>query len=837
MEKRIFISHSSKDHEVASKICEALEENGLKCWIAPRDIPYGTQWAGEISKAIENSSAFLFLSSGSSNASEQVSREIQLAIENSLTIIPIRLDGTQYSDANKYYLATIHCMIEYDAAKTHKLVEDIMEALPEPQDEPAKARSRQSRKPANHNLRVILASLLTVLCAVLFVCIFFFTSLQDIIKYITAAVCLTAALTPLLFFRKKALSSYNVKRIKINILSVTAIIAAAGIVTGGYFLEQHIWLSDKDSKYFITLSAPSTMSASDFTDTVEHVRTRFDILMGDERYSFRQEGDRIEIVAPRSAFGGLDPANVIKCYISREIRPSVTSTTAYIGEYTEDFPELVSFSHEQIKDMSIKHGTVEGADTEALGITTESYDYIELVLDEGFVKDNADTFSEYGDKLVIAQDKEAQITNYFYHHTYRSEKDNIFYLINTDNLPNANDLIIHNFTNPPLADSLNVGIEIAVKWETTEDISEKGKNQCNSDEFDVSTATFSYLSSDKETSEGEWLDTKKILKERLDAMNTPYAFGRLENDDKSIAVKLPVESTGLYIAELLTVDRFYVRGSYSCSAIPLSPSSPELKALREDGSYAIEVKASYDDTMTEYAGLNKLASDEGDGRIYLTFGIDNIPVLSAEADSGSDGSKIIFDRIALLDNIPAAAEHEGLINLIEKIYSSSLPADIKFNDYRFDNEATKESDFGYSLKLDEIEAAMKEIDPSAKVEIAGTIVRILFDMPVSEELPQQVINRAKLVFEKTDFENSCIPYIGIFFIEEIDDERARIFFRKNINTYYPGKDYYENGYINTHGIFSGGRIQRDNEVFLEMIYNDEFFKKYIKESEGSKAFS
>ncbi len=837
MEKRIFISHSSKDHEVASKICEALEENGLKCWIAPRDIPYGTQWAGEISKAIENSSAFLFLSSGSSNASEQVSREIQLAIENNLTIIPIRLDSTQYSDANKYYLATIHCMIEYDAAKTHKLVEDIMEALPEPSEDEKRARKKKEKKTTNHNLRVVLGSVLTVLCAVLFTYIFFFTSLQDTIKYTAAAVCAAGAIVPLLFFRKKALSSYNVKRLKVNVISVTAVIIAAGIITGGYFLEQKLWLSDKDSKYFITLSAPSTMSASDFTDTVEKVRTRFDILMGNERYIFRQEGDKIEIIAPRSAFGGLNPDNVIKCYISRAIELSVTSTVAYIGEYTEDFPQLVNISREHIKAISKKHGTVEGADTEALGIETETYDYIELILDEDFVKANTDTFNEYGDKLVIAQDKEAQITNYFFHHTYRSEKDNVFYLVNEDNLPYVNDLIIHNFTNPPLASSLSVNIEIAINWENTEELTSKGKNQCNTDDLEDNTATFAFVSSYTDTSEGEWLDTIKVFKERLDVMNTPYAFGRLENNDKSIAVRLPAESTGLYIAELLTVDRFYVRGSYSCTLIPVSSAAPELKAVNENGTYAIEVTPSAEDVITEYAGLNKLAADEGDGRVYLTFGTDNIPVLSAEADVNSDGKKIVFDSIALLDNILASAEHENLMKLIEKIYSLSLPADIKFSDYCLDNEETKESDFGYSLKLEETEAIMKEIDPDAKVEMSGTTMRILFDMPVSENLPQQVIDRAKLIFEKTDFENSCIPNIGIFFIDEIDDERARIFFRKTVNTYYPGKDYYENGYINAHGIFSGGRIQRDNEAFLEKIYNDEFFKKHIKESEGSKAFS
>ena len=48
----VFISHSSKDKVIADKMCEALEEKGLKCWIAPRDITPGTEWAVAISDAI-----------------------------------------------------------------------------------------------------------------------------------------------------------------------------------------------------------------------------------------------------------------------------------------------------------------------------------------------------------------------------------------------------------------------------------------------------------------------------------------------------------------------------------------------------------------------------------------------------------------------------------------------------------------------------------------------------------------------------------------------------------------------------------------------------------------
>ena len=45
----VFISHSSKDKKLADRICDELEERGISCRIAPRDITPGKEWAGEIS--------------------------------------------------------------------------------------------------------------------------------------------------------------------------------------------------------------------------------------------------------------------------------------------------------------------------------------------------------------------------------------------------------------------------------------------------------------------------------------------------------------------------------------------------------------------------------------------------------------------------------------------------------------------------------------------------------------------------------------------------------------------------------------------------------------------
>ena len=41
----IFISYSTKDKYTADAICHVLEQNNLKCWIAPRNIASGKNYA------------------------------------------------------------------------------------------------------------------------------------------------------------------------------------------------------------------------------------------------------------------------------------------------------------------------------------------------------------------------------------------------------------------------------------------------------------------------------------------------------------------------------------------------------------------------------------------------------------------------------------------------------------------------------------------------------------------------------------------------------------------------------------------------------------------------
>ena len=75
----VFISHSSKDKEIADKVVQYFEDKGLSCWISSRDIVPGAEWAAAISTAITASKVFLLIYTENSAASEQVVREVSLA--------------------------------------------------------------------------------------------------------------------------------------------------------------------------------------------------------------------------------------------------------------------------------------------------------------------------------------------------------------------------------------------------------------------------------------------------------------------------------------------------------------------------------------------------------------------------------------------------------------------------------------------------------------------------------------------------------------------------------------------------------------------------------------
>jgi len=104
----VFISYSNKDKNVADAVCSTLENNGILCWIAPRDITPGAPFAEAIIDGIKGSRIFVLIFSSNSNQSNQVIKEVDRAVHHCLAIIPFRLEDIPMSKQLEYYVSNVH---------------------------------------------------------------------------------------------------------------------------------------------------------------------------------------------------------------------------------------------------------------------------------------------------------------------------------------------------------------------------------------------------------------------------------------------------------------------------------------------------------------------------------------------------------------------------------------------------------------------------------------------------------------------------------------------------------------------------------------------------------
>jgi len=110
----VFISHSSADSKLAYAMCDYLEQKGVRCWIAPRDVQGGTEYAEAIIMGIRNCKIMVVLFNKNANDSIYVKNEVERAFNYKSILIPFRLDETTASATLELFLGSVHSL---DATK------------------------------------------------------------------------------------------------------------------------------------------------------------------------------------------------------------------------------------------------------------------------------------------------------------------------------------------------------------------------------------------------------------------------------------------------------------------------------------------------------------------------------------------------------------------------------------------------------------------------------------------------------------------------------------------------------------------------------------------------
>lgn len=156
-DRDVFICYrtAEPDRDIADAICTRLEERGLRCWIAPRNILAGSQnYERDILKGVENSRLFLLVSSFKSIYSEDCEMELKAAVLDGKALYSYRIDDTPYDGAFEKALSGVQWMDASDDPYAHleQLVIDVKGILA--RDEREKAELEEKRLAARELERI-----------------------------------------------------------------------------------------------------------------------------------------------------------------------------------------------------------------------------------------------------------------------------------------------------------------------------------------------------------------------------------------------------------------------------------------------------------------------------------------------------------------------------------------------------------------------------------------------------------------------------------------------------------------------------------------------------------
>jgi len=101
----VFVSYASQDAAIADAVVESLEKHGIRCWMAPRDVKPGAQYADAIVRAINEAKTLVLVLSQSAVGSSHVGREIERAASKHKQVVALKIDAASLTPALEYFLS------------------------------------------------------------------------------------------------------------------------------------------------------------------------------------------------------------------------------------------------------------------------------------------------------------------------------------------------------------------------------------------------------------------------------------------------------------------------------------------------------------------------------------------------------------------------------------------------------------------------------------------------------------------------------------------------------------------------------------------------------------
>ena len=786
----VFISYKSEDAEMASWVRTVLETNGVSCWMAPADIPGGSSYAVEIPLAIQSCRVLVLVLSGKAQDSKWIPRELDTAINAGKTIMPFMVENIPLKDDFNFYLSNVQRYSAYES-KTKavgKMLAEIQAVLHTDvtklilPDDNAGGKPKPARKFPVWGW-IALAAVILGLGALLLPRLLGGSAVPP--KETVAQAEPTAAPTP-------------------------------------------------EPAYHIRLTAPDTMNVKDFGKARAILRERLDIFTDGRDYDEQEENDTIDLLLPVSAFAGQPVEKVLRSYLSRAVNFSF---------YDLKTRTAIPLERQDIASVELKEGVIPGIDAKQYGVDTETYQYIEFRVSEGFAAAHGAEMSEWK-QTVLAQDTDQ--SGFYYYTVFPAGDGRAWYLLNNDLGGRFSELVAYNLQNDPLPQAFYflVDLNTQIDWQDPAAAQVKGKNLCLPEEIAEASVTFTLRAG--ELTGGQKFDTETVLKARLDSIGVPYAFGSMPGQDGLYyGVRIDMAHMGLPAMGLLA-QNYTLAVRAGMNTFEFYPRYCEL-IPGEGAGFTLRFREDYYDRNNAAKTLAALAdvARKGDGMLYI--GTEKSPLFALPADDLDGGAMRISMLCEVVDGRLTARPLEEkdlwLRDLTAAVLrDGTLPSSLYQGDYLLnpgpDGRLPDAAQLGVRWHFDQqaLQDQAGAVWPGStafsKVDDFGSAtIYVSLDLPVDDSLAQRGPELARKLYEALDFEHVWADQLVIYLIDENNEakERARIIFSKATKGIYSADEEATPGYIYAYGILRNGRVEGLGAKMKEVIEGMEFYQNLTHE--------
>lgn len=373
----------------------------------------------------------------------------------------------------------------------------------------------------------------------------------------------------------------------------------------------------------VFLTPPDDMSAKDFYKAAKCVEERFKVLAGEKNFVWKEEEGIIKVITPLDIYGEADLDYVMDAYITSMWKKTLVVYRSEQDTYTCDI------TSEDIKSVTVKEGEVGGVPREDYSLPeTGDYTYLEVALSDktaGRMNGECDDIlGAKGQPVTMAFDA-SESGEYQYSFKMITKGDGkTLYLIDMDQVGAYSQLTAHSVMQEDMPGKLNYEYEYPVEWEAPQQSLIAGENQCSEDEIEGKAVLmrYDYSTWESYTGKGAWYNVIAVFKERLDAMNIPYAFGVSYFDDRQVIIKTAQKDMcGLLINELpVSGYNFALTSDWAALYNQSSSGFEEITMVPQgDSTYSIDIqmKEYYVKDMQE--GTQAML-DAGEDKLYLQLG-------------------------------------------------------------------------------------------------------------------------------------------------------------------------------------------------------------------------